>query len=626
MSFAAEVRENTRSIEETETLRQQVRRELEAIAGEAWVYTDPAVLDTYGWQYLAEASSPDASHYMPRPLAIALPADAAQVAAIVKLCNRLGIQSKAISTGFGMWGAPHVPDHVVQIDLRRLDRIVKIDRDNMYAVVEPCVTGSQLQTEAMKVGLNTHIAGCGAQCSVLASATSVMGQGWDGVSMGFSNRNLLGFEWVTPEGEVVQVGSFDAAGEEFLGDGPGFSIRGIIRGFAGAFGGLGVFTRAAIKLYPWEGPEKLAVSGRSPNYFTEIPQHHTVGILGLRDWRGMADVGYKLGEAEILTYLSRNAPSVMAGVLGEDNNEVAAVYRIPLVRELYYALGFVMTARHAAEAAWKRKVLRRILDEVGGGLLSNDLSPAGARRTLRFFGLLWRQIGARDFLRSLPGFGALVWRDARRYGWRRAPLALSALLYQAMVRSGMNMRGIFRFAGTFWTAMGSLVSWDNALHGARVGAEVKKKYIRKGVIVDDGGDNAWGGLYEGGAYAHLEELAMYDQTDPACKEGVLEYIVETNLQCIEQKAGDSLNAVGPLNHVLFSPACMDYDKYTQRIKAAFDPRNASDPSVYTDPDFQLPERAVRAMERVAAEPLTIRVEADHIPGRPNGGAHGGRER
>lgn len=156
--------------------------------------------------------------------------------------------------------------------------------------------------------------------------------------------------------------------------------------------------------------------------------------------------------------------------------------------------------------------------------------------------------------------------------------------------------------------MGSLVAWDNAIRGAKVDAQVKKKYIDRGVIVDDGADNAWGALYECGAYAHLEELAMYDQRDARCREEVFDYILETNLACIEQRCGDSLNAVGPPAHALFSPECGQYDKYTQRIKAEFDPNNAADARMFTDPRFAPTPAMVASMGRVMSSRAPVKIE------------------
>ncbi|MBI2570780.1 MAG: FAD-dependent oxidoreductase [Candidatus Schekmanbacteria bacterium] len=583
----------------------QLIADLEAVLGPQWVETDPCLLDTYAWQYLAEATH--GSNYLPRPIAVALPGDTQDVAAIVRLCNTHGVQYKAFSTGMGVWAGPAVPNRVVQIDLRRMDQIVRIDEENMYAVIQPYVTGNQLQTEAMRVGLNTHIAGCGAQASVLASATSMMGQSGDGISMGFSNRNLLGFEWVTPDGQVVQCGSFDASGDDFLGDGPGFSIRGIIRGFAGALGGLGVFTRAAVKLYPWEGPAHLEQSGAAPAYYTEIPKEHTGGMLIVADWDNVGELGYRLGEAEIATIAARTGPSGLVGLLATSSAEAEELFRIPLLHEMSYSIGCVMTARHKEEARYQRRVLRQIMEECGGGALTNDMSWNGMLMQWGWIRATVKSVGTGKMLRSVPGFLGIVARDVRRHGWRRGLGGIPSVSYQSTIRMGSMIRAIFRFAGTFWTAMGALTTWDNAIRGCRVGEQVKRKYIDEGVIVDDGGDAAWGGLYEAGAYAHLEEICQYDQRDQTRSDRILEYIFETNLACIETHCGDSLNAVAPPSHALYSPACLDYDKYTQRIKATFDPANAADASGYTDPKFMPDARTMRAMENVMKHraPITV---------------------
>jgi hypothetical protein len=181
-------------------------------------------------------------------------------------------------------------------------------------------------------------------------------------------------------------------------------------------------------------------------------------------------------------------------------------------------------------------------------------------------------------------------------------------MYQSLVRAHLNMRGVFRFGGSFWTAMGALVSWDNAIRGAKIGAIVKRKYINRKIIFDDGADNAWGGLYEGGAYAHLEELCCYDPTDSYCREHVLDYIFETNMICIEKRCGDSLNAIGPPNHALYSPECCHYDRWQNELKKALDPNDAADAGFYTDPDFAAktpPEHARRVIERVWQDLLKI---------------------
>ncbi len=112
---------------------------------------------------------------------------------------------------------------------------------------EPYVTARELQAEAMKVGLTCHVIGAGCQHSVLASSTSGWGMGVTSNTMSHNSRNLLGFEWVLPSGEVIRVGPVE---EGSFGD-PGPGLRGCIRGYCGHTGGIGVFTKVAVKLYPW---------------------------------------------------------------------------------------------------------------------------------------------------------------------------------------------------------------------------------------------------------------------------------------------------------------------------------------------------------------------------------------
>ena len=434
----------------------------------------------------------------------------------------------------------------------------------------------------------------------------MMGQGLDGVSMGFSCRNLLGAEWVTPEGEIVRVGSFDSSGRWFSGDGPGPSVRGIFRGFAGAFGGLGVFTKAAVKLYPWEGPEELTFTGTSPHYQTELPEHHLSALCIVNGWDGMAELGYRLGDSGIASVVNRTAPSPMGAIITADNNEFAEVYKVPFIHELYYTLAVLIQAHDAEEFDYKVDVLKSILRDLDGGMIAN-LPPAQYTYWFaRFVRTLSRRVSARVLLRSTPGTLKVFAKLGKHFGLRGLPTAISSLTFESATRSGMNMRGIFRFGGSFWTAMGSLVSWDTAIKGARIGAQVKKKYIERGQFFDDGADNAWGGLYENGAYSHLEELACYDPDEKDSGDTAIGYIFETNLASAEHFLSLPLNAVGPQASAFFGPNCGNYHEWQIKIKQAYDPNDASEGSSYVVPDY----KPGGVLKNLAMAVLSDRAEID----------------
>ena len=59
------------------------------------------------------------------------------------------------------------------------------------------------------------------------------------------SETVLAVEWVTPEGEIVRLGSLGSSGEWFCGDGPGPSLRGIIRGIYNAARGAGCLYKSS---------------------------------------------------------------------------------------------------------------------------------------------------------------------------------------------------------------------------------------------------------------------------------------------------------------------------------------------------------------------------------------------
>ena len=63
-------------------LSKETYRALEDIVGPDNISNDPALLDTYAFQYLAETVRPNHSRYMPRAVAVAMPESTAEVQAL----------------------------------------------------------------------------------------------------------------------------------------------------------------------------------------------------------------------------------------------------------------------------------------------------------------------------------------------------------------------------------------------------------------------------------------------------------------------------------------------------------------------------------------------------------------
>jgi hypothetical protein len=355
-------------------------RAIEDIVGPDNVSDDPAVLDTYAFQWLAELVRPNRSHYMPRPWAVVLPASTAEVQGVTKVCNRYGIKVKPISTGWYHWAAPMKDNEpTVQFDMRRMNRILEIDEKNMYAVVEAGVICAQLQAEVMKRGLNLNIIGAGCSTSIVASASAYFGGGPSSYFMGNNSDNLLGQEWVTPAGEIIRTGSLSSDCGWFCGEGPGPSPRAVTRGGLGSRGGLGTFTACAIKLGPWEGPPVLEPQGPPPGYRLPIPDKFRVYTIGVPNWDAFAETYYKIYDNGIGYIFHRQfnlAGADLAAALwltyldpkGTMNDIEAAATRPETQKvsdDARISFQLVMQGRSLDDIALQDRILEEILKQTG---------------------------------------------------------------------------------------------------------------------------------------------------------------------------------------------------------------------------------------------------------------------
>jgi hypothetical protein len=157
----------------------------------------------------------------------------------------------------------------------------------------------------------------------------------------------------------------------------------------------------------------------------------------------------------------------------------------------------------------------------------------------------------------------------------------------AVVKVDGVVRSCFRTTGGFNTSFGGMDTVDLALNEIRVGRELKDRYISRGVIMDDGGDNSATLVFDQGHLAYTEMLIMYDHNDDESAEGAFQYLAESNQACLDESLGTpifQISQVGQGKHGAFGPACYDYDKWLRKIKKEFDPNGAGDPTAYSPPE------------------------------------------
>ena len=141
------------------------------------------------------------------PLAVARPGSADEVAQLVRIAARFALAVYPISTGknWGYGDACAVGAGQVLLDLSRMNRIVQVDAELAYAVIEPGVTQHQLSSFLREKGLPlwADCTGAGPDTSYVGN---IMERGFGHSPYGNRLQHVAGMEIVLADGELLKTG------------------------------------------------------------------------------------------------------------------------------------------------------------------------------------------------------------------------------------------------------------------------------------------------------------------------------------------------------------------------------------------------------------------------------------
>jgi glycolate oxidase len=194
------------------------------------VITDHARLRTYECDGLA--------HYRVTPALVVMPESTAQLAAVVKACAEQQVPFVARGSGTGLSGGALPHKDGVLIVTSRMREIREVRRDDQRAVVEPGVINLDVTKAATPEGYYYAPDPSSQQiCSIGGNVAENSG-GAHCLKYGFTTNHVLGAEFVTPQGDVVELGGTAP-------DTPGYDLLGAVIGSEGT---LGIVTSATVKL------------------------------------------------------------------------------------------------------------------------------------------------------------------------------------------------------------------------------------------------------------------------------------------------------------------------------------------------------------------------------------------
>lgn len=214
---------------------EEVLAALRAALGEEFVKNDPETLERYKTD-----EEPD-PHYHHLPEVVVLPGNTEEVAAVMKLANKFLVTVTPRSAGTSVsCGAIPVCGGIVLL-LERMDKILEMNEDAMYMVVEAGARTSEIQAKANEAGLLYAGDPCSAESCLIGGNIATNAGGNKAVRYGTTRHQVYSIEVVTPQGEIVELGS------RLKKCSTGYCLDQLIMGSEGT---LGIITKATLKLLP----------------------------------------------------------------------------------------------------------------------------------------------------------------------------------------------------------------------------------------------------------------------------------------------------------------------------------------------------------------------------------------
>lgn len=271
--------------------------ELGAIVGSKYITKDPVICQAYnGRGYGREAFWYQG--ITQKPACVVMPRTTEEVQRIVKLCYRYDIPYTAATTLWACAAGAMFRGDFVLIDLKRMDDLV-IDEKNMFVTLQPGVIYAQLMAELTRRDLYIQSVGGGGFSSVVANQM-FQGQGILNYRIcPWPERRMNGAEWVTPEGDIVRMGSFMEDEENgFWGHAPGPDLFGILKGQTAWWGTMGILTKISTKVYPFQ-PEPLIPDGLGRDAAVVLPPRIRYQNYTLPTEDAMKNAMMELGREQI---------------------------------------------------------------------------------------------------------------------------------------------------------------------------------------------------------------------------------------------------------------------------------------------------------------------------------------
>ena len=205
---------------------------IEQIIGKPFCSRAPEDLVAYGYDATGQAAMPDA---------VVFPKTADEVSQIMEIASAQGFAVVPRGAGSGLTGGAIPVYGGLVLSTSRMDRIVRIDTENLLAVVEPGVITAKFHAEVEQQRLFYPPDPASSEFSTLGGNMAECAGGPRAVKYGVTRDYVLGLEVVLPTGEIIHTGVSTVKGVV------GYDLTRLI---VGSEGTLGIITQMTLRLIP----------------------------------------------------------------------------------------------------------------------------------------------------------------------------------------------------------------------------------------------------------------------------------------------------------------------------------------------------------------------------------------
>ncbi|MEO6656131.1 MAG: FAD-linked oxidase C-terminal domain-containing protein [Pyrinomonadaceae bacterium] len=223
---------NSKGRATTNASKPKVLEKLRTIVGFDNVVVDPAKVEPYGADAVKEKFPPEA---------VVFPESTAQMVEILKLANEYLFPVTARGGGVGYTGGAVPVDGGIVIGTDRMNNILEINVDDLYAICQPGIRTIRLQQAVENVGLMFAPDPASYKDSFIGGNIAENAGGMRTPKYGVTKHHVLGLEVVTATGQIIRTGG------KTVKNVVGFDLTGLM---CGSEGMLGIITEATLKLLP----------------------------------------------------------------------------------------------------------------------------------------------------------------------------------------------------------------------------------------------------------------------------------------------------------------------------------------------------------------------------------------